>query len=61
MALIPQEVQIITSRWQKKADKTFLIAQHTQWSVLTHDQKNTKENLLIMFQYSSVNALSPSL
>jgi hypothetical protein len=26
MAFAPQEVQVMTSRWQKKADKTFMNA-----------------------------------
>jgi hypothetical protein len=31
MIFIPQEVQIMTSRWQKKVDKTFMnaLAQNT--------------------------------
>jgi hypothetical protein len=65
MVFISQEVQIMTSRWQKKADKTFMNAQYTVASSSDMgsicDQRNAKENLLIIRQHLSVEALSPCL
>jgi hypothetical protein len=64
MAFVPQEVQIMTSRWQKKADKTFMnvLAQSTVangdiWP--TYDRRSAKETLLIIYRHSSVEALLP--
>jgi hypothetical protein len=52
MSLIPQEVQMMTSRWQKKAGKIFVstlaectVASKDIWSI--YDQRNMKENLSI--------------
>jgi hypothetical protein len=57
MAFVLQEVQIVTSSWQKKADKTFMnaLAQYT----VSSDRRNAKENLLIICQHLCVGALSP--
>jgi hypothetical protein len=63
MAFVPQEVQIMTSRWQK-ADKLFMtaLAQNTVASTdtrSTYDRRNVEETLSIIYRHSSVEALPP--
>jgi hypothetical protein len=64
MTFVPQEVKIMTSRWQKKADKTLMnaLAQNTVATsdiCLKCDQRNVTETLSIMYRHSPVDALSP--
>jgi hypothetical protein len=57
MVFVLQEVQIMISRWQKKAEHSRMCWHNVQWSLATymcdqHMPRDMEENLCTLFQYS---------